>query len=87
MSKLTKGKLDKREWWMDDRAVIWPWFDGNHKVHCFTKEMQVEIARWEGTIKHGRDAIIPTKHLRRAMAILRQYHGQKNPQNAAVERQ
>jgi hypothetical protein len=65
---------------MDGR--IWPWFDGEYRVHCKTRAIYNEIMSWTGS-RHGSTYTYPDKHkkwdvtiaanmLKRAQALLRQ---------------
>ena len=59
---------------------IWPWFDGEYKVHCQEQRDYEEIMLWDGTRDGGnyslpdgtteRDVIIPEEHKRQASRLL-----------------
>lgn len=60
--------------------AIWPWFDGQYKVHCNNYEAFRRISGWKDCIPHGVysmpdgsiewDVIIPEQHVQKARQVL-----------------
>ena len=66
---------------MADHIDLWPWFDGEYKVHCPDRGIYDKIMRWKGSRPGGiyyipgqpneYDVIIPEAYLGRVQKLLK----------------